>query len=399
MKKLFLPVLGLSLLLAACGGGTPQIADATAPTVTLDASQSGTTVNLSAAANDNVKVTRVEFYRGSTLVSTDDSAPYTAIATVSAADNGNVTYTARAFDAAGNVGQGSKTIAVSVTPSTDITAPTVSLNASQSGTSVNLLATATDNVKVTRVEFYRGSTLISTDDSAPYAAIATVSAADNGDVTYTAKAYDAAGNVGQGSKTVAVSVTPAPPGTATLYQGVWSWAIGDLTSRAVIDSGVVIFSDEFANEGQTIAFGVYANQTEIAAQGTGKFGAALMGPVLQAGNLDVGFFLGTDEDARIFFTGQDSDNALGVFQGKAAFEGAGNIATASNESGQAVAIALVQVSDTVPTNAAAQNVMKAEGKLMAAGALRATFDAPARATAKANPALFRAMQQSLQLRR
>ncbi|OLV17796.1 Ig-like domain-containing protein [Deinococcus marmoris] len=287
------------------------------------------------------------------------------------------------------------------TPQTaDTTAPTVALDASQSGSSVNLLATATDSVGVTKVEFYRGSTLISTDTSAPYAATATVSTADNGSVTYTAKAYDAAGNVGQGSKVVAVNVTVTPPpNTQTLYQGVWSWAIGDLTSRALIDSGVVIFSDEFTNEGQPIAFGVYANQTEIAAQGTGKFGAALMGPVVQAGDLDIGFFLGTDENAGVFFIGQDSDNALGVFQGKPAFDGTGNIATATNEQGQAVAIALVQVSDTVPTNAAAQNVMKAEGKLMAAEALKATFNTKAQTTARANPALFRAMQQSLQLRR
>ncbi|QFP77226.1 Ig-like domain-containing protein [Deinococcus sp. AJ005] len=283
-------------------------------------------------------------------------------------------------------------------PAADITAPAVGLNASQSGTSVNLLATATDNVKVTKVEFYRGSTLISTDDSAPYAAIATVSAADNGNVTYTARAFDAAGNVGQGSKTITVSVTP-PPATKKLYQGVWSWAIGDLASRAVIDSGVTVFADEFASEGRTIAFGVYANQTELAAEGTGKFGAALMGPVVQAGNLDVGFFLGTDENAGIFFIGQDSDNTLGVFQGKAAFEGTGNIATATNEAGQAVAIALVQVSDTVPTSAAARDGLNMQGKRMAAQALQAAFVSPAQATAKANPALFRAMQQKLQLNR
>ena len=114
MKKLFLPLIGTALLLAACGGeSSPQPAsDLTAPTITLTASQSGTTVNLSAAAADNVGVTKVEFYRGSTLISTDTASPYTFTDTVNAANNRNVSYSAKAYDAAGNVGQDSKTVAL-----------------------------------------------------------------------------------------------------------------------------------------------------------------------------------------------------------------------------------------------------------------------------------------------
>lgn len=120
MKKLFLPLLSSALLLAACGGGgSPQpAADIAAPAVTLSATQSGKVVNLSAAAADNVGVSKVEFYRGGTLINTDVASPYAFADTVSTANNGNVTYTAKAYDAAGNVGQDSKTIVVNITTPT-----------------------------------------------------------------------------------------------------------------------------------------------------------------------------------------------------------------------------------------------------------------------------------------
>lgn len=118
-------------------------------------------------------------------------------------------------------------------PAGDTTAPTVALSASQSSTTVNLAATASDDVGVTKVEFYKGSetTPFATDTTAPYTASFTVSSANNGTLNVTAKAYDAAGNQGQGGAQVAVYVAPADttapvvklaadfpstPGTATL---------------------------------------------------------------------------------------------------------------------------------------------------------------------------------------
>jgi hypothetical protein len=86
----------------------PSPVDTTAPTVTVTGPINGTTVKvgstiqISASAYDNVRVTRVEFYANGALIGTKTSAPYTASLTV--AGRRGVTYRikAKAFDAAGN---------------------------------------------------------------------------------------------------------------------------------------------------------------------------------------------------------------------------------------------------------------------------------------------------------
>ncbi|HSP77990.1 MAG TPA: S8 family serine peptidase, partial [Myxococcaceae bacterium] len=60
-----------------CGGGG---GDTTAPTTSISSPSSGATVSgtttISASASDNVGVTRVEFYAGSSLIGTDTTSPY-----------------------------------------------------------------------------------------------------------------------------------------------------------------------------------------------------------------------------------------------------------------------------------------------------------------------------------
>ena len=99
----------------------------------------------------------------------------------------------------------------------DTQAPTVSISAptagsTVSGTSVTVSASAMDNVGVTSVEFYRGTALIATDTTAPYAVTWDSTSAANGSYAITAKAKDAAGNVGTSS---AVSVTVNNSGGGT----------------------------------------------------------------------------------------------------------------------------------------------------------------------------------------
>jgi hypothetical protein len=83
-------------------------ADTTPPTVTLSANP-GTVLapgatTLTANATDNVGVTQVEFYRGATLIGTDTTPGdgFTQTVNLTTADQGNVEFTARAFDAVGN---------------------------------------------------------------------------------------------------------------------------------------------------------------------------------------------------------------------------------------------------------------------------------------------------------
>ena len=94
----------------------------------------------------------------------------------------------------------------------DTTAPTAT--ASESGTSgtITLSATATDNVGVTKVEFYIDGALVGTDTTSPYSVTYNSTSLANGTHSLVAKAYDAAGNVGS-SSAVSFSVSNTTGGT------------------------------------------------------------------------------------------------------------------------------------------------------------------------------------------
>jgi len=91
------------------GGAPPPPVDTTPPAVSLTAPAAGATiagaVTVSAAATDDVGVTRVEFLVDGVLASTDTTAPYSASWNTLPAANGAHTLIARAFDAAGNLAQ------------------------------------------------------------------------------------------------------------------------------------------------------------------------------------------------------------------------------------------------------------------------------------------------------
>jgi hypothetical protein len=96
--------------------------------------------------------------------------------------------------------------------------PTVSITSPGDGVivsgTVNVAATATDTVGVTKVEFYVDGTLKSTDTTSPYSYSWDTTEETNELHTLLAKAHDAAGNVGT-SPEVEVTVsnlgTPSPP--------------------------------------------------------------------------------------------------------------------------------------------------------------------------------------------
>jgi hypothetical protein len=122
----------------------------------------------------------------------------------------------------------------------DTTLPAVS--ASESGTSgtITLSATASDNVGVTRVEFYVDGALKGTDTTAAYSMTLDSTTLANGGHTLTAKAYDAAGNVAT-SGAVAFSVSNTVASTqlianAGFESGAASWTAssGVITSDASV---------------------------------------------------------------------------------------------------------------------------------------------------------------------
>jgi uncharacterized repeat protein (TIGR02543 family) len=94
-------------------------------------------------------------------------------------------------------------------PSSDTTPPTTSIISPANGATVsgviNVNASASDNVGVTKVELYIDGSLFATDTSSPYLFSWNTSSVSNSQHTLYTKAYDAANNVGT-SNTITVTV-------------------------------------------------------------------------------------------------------------------------------------------------------------------------------------------------
>ncbi|MDC0712969.1 Ig-like domain-containing protein [Stigmatella sp. ncwal1] len=190
--------------------------DAVPPTATLTAPAAGATlkgtVKLSAAASDNFGVTHVEFYSGSTLLASTSTEPFFFVWNTTVVPNGPTALSVRAYDAVGQVGSSPP---VTVILDNDLTPPEVSFTAPAAGAvikdSVTLSVTATDNVKVSRVDFYKDGTKLGSDSSSPYSYTWSTRSSANGPSTLRALAYDAAGNVGTAERTVTVENDYVPP--------------------------------------------------------------------------------------------------------------------------------------------------------------------------------------------
>ncbi|HLO04035.1 MAG TPA: Ig-like domain-containing protein [Symbiobacteriaceae bacterium] len=114
----------------------------------------------------------------------------------------------------------------------DTTAPTVSITAPTAGATVSgtttVSASASDNVGVTKVEFYLDGALQSTDTTSPYSWSWDTTTAANGSHSLTAKAYDAANNV---ATSTAVSVTVSNSGSSTANETFTGHVDGTTTTQ------------------------------------------------------------------------------------------------------------------------------------------------------------------------
>ncbi len=235
----------------------PPPSDTTPPVTSITTPSSGSTIagttTLSATATDNVAVSRVEFYQGTSLLGSDASSPYSYAWNTTAVANGTYSLTARAYDAANNVATSSAvtvTVNNATAPPPDTTPPTTSITAPASGATVsattNVSATATDNVAVSKVELYIDGTLSATDVASPYVFSWNTTAYTNASHALTTKAYDAAGNV-RTSTVVSVTVNNSqPPGPKP----------GDVngdTKVDVFDASILLFN--FGKSGKTRAQG------------------------------------------------------------------------------------------------------------------------------------------------
>jgi len=150
----------------------------------------------------------------------------------------------------------------------DTAAPSVSLtapanNASVSGT-VQVTASASDNVGVSKVEFFIDNVLVGTDTASPYAYAWNSAAATNGTHVLVAKAFDVAGNTAT-SASVSVFVSggisdTTPPTVSITFptQGATVAGAVDITATASDDIGVT--KVEFLIDGIVVGQGVSAQQ-------------------------------------------------------------------------------------------------------------------------------------------
>jgi len=121
----------------------------------------------------------------------------------------------------------------------DVTPPVTSITAPLNGATVSgtasVTASASDNVGVTKVEFYLDGALKSTDTSSPYSWSWDTTTATNGSHSLTSKAYDAALNVGT-STTVTVTVSNGVP----VNIGNWTLTQANATLTYTIPAGTTI---------------------------------------------------------------------------------------------------------------------------------------------------------------
>ncbi|MBU5613512.1 Ig-like domain-containing protein [Geomonas azotofigens] len=216
----------IMLVTAACGGGgggTPAgTPDATAPSVALSTPANGATVTgvttVTADASDDVGVSRVEFYLNGVLQGNDGTAPYSYTWDSSTLARGSYTWTAKAYDAAGNQQQSA---AVTVTVPVYAAMTTVVNGAGAVGTvslaGIPVAAPYGVNFVVTMPA---GATLSAVTTSGPYAGsgLATVSGANS---LILASSSVASGEI------MTVTFANVPPGTRSADFGIAVSAVYD----------------------------------------------------------------------------------------------------------------------------------------------------------------------------
>lgn len=173
-------------------------ADTQAPTISITSPTGGSVsgvVPVNVSYTDNVGVTRVELYVGTTKVATDSESPFAFSWETAGLADGSYTLKAMAYDAAGNAGTSAL---VSVTLGNDSVAPVISsFNPTDgmtiSSTSQFISASATDNQKIARMSLtIDGSEVAATTGSSISYSWNTRKVA-SGPHTVMVRAWDAAG--------------------------------------------------------------------------------------------------------------------------------------------------------------------------------------------------------------
>jgi hypothetical protein len=229
--------------------------DLTPPTISFSSPANGAsvsaTINVAASASDNVGVVGVQLkLDGAVLGAELTSAPYTRSWDSRTTTNGSHTLTAVARDLAGNT----QTATVTVTVSNDPTPPTVSITAPGNGSTVtgtiNVTASAGDNVGVVGVQLkLDGANLGAENTSAPYSRSWDTRGASNGSHTLSAIARDQAGNSTTATITVTVSNDATPPTVSFSAPAAGATVSGTVDVSASASDNVGVVGVQFSVNG------------------------------------------------------------------------------------------------------------------------------------------------------
>jgi hypothetical protein len=178
--------------------------DTTPPTVAVTFPPVGAKIHgtqiLGASVSENGTVARVDFFADAQLVGTAVMPPWAIKWDTRATADGPKTLTARAVDGVGLSGTSAgRSVTVANANAVDVTPPTVAMSWPMEGDTLrdrtsNLQAVASDNVGVTRVEFYVDGALYLVDTILPYSNTLFISQVGDGPHVLTARAFDEAGN-------------------------------------------------------------------------------------------------------------------------------------------------------------------------------------------------------------
>jgi subtilisin family serine protease len=199
-----------------------RVQDTQAPTVAVTSPTGGTVqglVTVNVTASDNVGVARVELWVNGTLYATDASAPFAFTWNSALVPDGTATLVAQAYDAAGNKGT-SKAVSVkvdNVPDPIDTTAPIARVLSPGEGSvvsgTVTIQVAASDNVGVTLLEVLVDGAVLCGGNVSPLSCSWNTRKVAAGGHTLTARARDAAGNIGTASVQVQLGTSSTTDGT------------------------------------------------------------------------------------------------------------------------------------------------------------------------------------------
>ena len=200
--------------LKMASGVSPPPPDTNPPSVKITCPSDGDTVSgaitVKVDASDDSGVSKVELYKNGVLFAVDSEAPYEFYWDTTADPDGVYVLAAKAYDLAGNCGESSSVsgnvvnakVSDNNPPSVSIVQP---LNGSTVSKTIDVVASASDESGISKVEFYIDGKLAATVSGEPYVYMWNTRSVKDGWHTLTVKAYDKNGNTADASIKIYVS--------------------------------------------------------------------------------------------------------------------------------------------------------------------------------------------------